>query len=246
MIDSLDVFVGWEPREALGFEVFSHSARRRTDKLVHIVPLMLRSLRFNDLYWRKHESRNGQMWDVISGAPMSTEFAISRFLVPRLQREGWCLFAEPDMLVRNDLSKLFAMADDRYAVMCVKHEYVPEERRKMDNQMQVPYARKNWSSLMLINASHPSNKRLTVDMVNELPGRDLHRFCWLAEDEIGALPLTWNYLVGVNHERIRPKILHYTLGTPEVAPEQIRFAKAWKDEAALVRRPLPSEWKEYA
>jgi hypothetical protein len=49
---------------------------------------------------------------------------------------------------------------------------------------------------MLFNCDHPSNKKLTVEMINTLPGRDLHRFCWLEDDEIGELDPGWNWLVG--------------------------------------------------
>jgi hypothetical protein len=231
----LDLYIGWDPRESHSFEVFRSSLERRTSKPLHIRKLMQQALRHEGIYTRPQVIKKGQAWDVISGAPMSTEFAITRFLVPHIQREGWCLFGEPDMVCLADIAELFALADDRYAVMCVHHDYVSRETSKMGGKMQVPYPRKNWSSLMLVNASHPANKRLTLDMVNTLPGRDLHRFCWLEDHEIGSLPIEWNYLVGEAMPVVRPKILHYTIGTPELtAPE-------WLNEAMILRKPLPSE-----
>lgn len=235
MNEILDVFIGWDHREPQSFAVFRNSLERRTSKALHIRPLMQQALRHQGLYTREHITKNGQTWDTISGAPMSTEFAITRFLVPHLQEKGWCLFAEADMLALADIAELFDLADDRYALMCVQHDYTSSVARKMDKQAQVPYLRKNWSSLMLINVSHPANKRLTVEMVNTLPGRDLHRFCWLGDDEIGSLPVEWNYLVGEKMPKVKPKLLHYTLGSPETtAPE-------WFAEAMRLRRPLPSE-----
>ncbi len=235
MTGPLDIHVGYDIREPLSYEVFRSSLERRSSQPLRIRPLMQRALRHEGLYLREHVEKDGQTWDVVSGAPMSTEFAITRFLVPHLQGSGWCLFGECDMLALADIAALFALADDRYAVMCVQHDYQSRGTFKKDGCAQVPYARKNWSSLMLINASHRANRRLTLDMVNTLPGRDLHRFCWLSDDEIGALPVEWNYLVGEAMPDVQPKILHYTNGTAETA------AAPWLHEAMRLRRPLPAE-----
>jgi hypothetical protein len=235
MSDTLDIFVGFDIREPMSFQVFRSSLERLTSKALHIRPLMQKPLRHAGLYTRPQLVKDGQAWDVISGAPMATDFAITRFLVPHLQQDGWCLFAECDMLALADIAELFALADDRYAVMCVQHDYASRAKRKMDGQVQTPYARKNWSSLMLVNASHPANKRLTVEMVNTLPGRDMHRFCWLDDSEIGALPAEWNYLVGEPMPKVEPKLLHYTLGTAETT------APLWLQEALRLRKRLPAE-----
>jgi len=242
----LDLIIGWEPREAGSFEVFRHSLERRTSKPLHILPLMQKSVRYNGLYWRKQEERDGILFDTISDAPMATEFSITRFLAPILQQRGWVLFAEPDMVCLEDIAFLFDLRDDSKAVMCVQHRHKPQRATKRDNQLQTHYARKNWSSLMLINADHPGNKRLTVEMVNTLPGRDLHRFCWLEDSEIGSLPIEWNYLVGEDMPaRVKPKILHYTNGTPELVND-CPMAEPWLKEKATMRRPLPSEWRNWA
>ena len=50
--------------------------------------------------------------------------------------------------------------------------------------------------------------------VNERPGRDLHAFYWLHDDEIGEIPMEWNWLVGVQPEPLNPCIAHFTLGGP--------------------------------
>ena len=149
---------------------------------------MEKCLRYRGIYRRPHEKRDGQLWCPISEAPMSTSFAISRFLVRWLScGVQWALFCDwCDMLWLADPAELFALADDRYAVQVVKREHVPDEDLKMDDQAQTVYPRKNWSSLILWNLWHPANERLTLDMVNTLPGRDLHRFCWLEDAEIGS------------------------------------------------------------
>lgn len=230
----LSICIGWEPREAASFAVFRRSLERRTSRPLHIIPLMQQALRYNGLYRRKHEIRDGITYDVISDAPMATEFSITRFLSGILAHSGWVLFAEPDMLCLADPAKLFALADPRYALMCVQHAYEPAAAEKMDAQKQVTYARKNWSSLMLINQDHAANKRLTVEMVNALPGRDLHRFCWLDDQDIGALPVEWNYLVGEAMPKVRPKLLHYTNGTPELVPDTA-YSAPWLLEAELLK-----------
>jgi lipopolysaccharide biosynthesis glycosyltransferase len=163
---------------------------------------------------------------------MSTEFAISRFLTKELAGKGWALFMDCDVLIRRDLNYLMQEADPRYAVMCVQHpNYVPPETTKMDGQLQTLYARKNWSSVMLFNCDHPSNKALTVEMVNTLPGRDLHRFCWLKDEEIGALDPAWNWLVGTSDPSINPGIVHFTAGGPWLSDyENVPYADEWRAE----------------
>jgi len=235
MSDFLDIWIGHDTRQPLSYDVFRSSLSRRSSRPLHVRPLMLKPLRSEGLYTRDHVTRAGQTWDEISMAPMSTEFAISRFLVPHLQGSGWCLFAECDMLALADIAELFALAKKRYAVMCVKHVYRPKGLPKMDAQLQTRYPCKNWSSLMLINASHPAHQRLTVEMVNTLPGRELHSFCWLERDDIGELPAEWNHLVGEEHQAAAPKLLHFTNGTPET------LMAPWLHECMRLRRLLPSE-----
>jgi len=68
--------------------------------------------------------------------------------------------------------------------------------------------------------------------VNELPGRNLHRFCWLADNQIGELGLEYNYLVGVSPPPIvSPKIVHFTLGCPDMdGYRDCEFAEEWRAE----------------
>lgn len=207
----LRVFIGYDSREQKAYQVCIRSLMARASCELNIRQLALEHLREQGLYTRIHSTRNGQMWDVISDAPMSTEFAISRFMIPHLcGYKGWAVFCDCDFLWRADIADLFALADDDCAVMVVQHHYIPKEGLKMDNKINVRYPRKNWSSLMLWNCGHPSNRSLTVDVINSLPGRELHAFQWLADDEIGALPFEWNWL------ELQPKAVHFTNGTPDM------------------------------
>jgi lipopolysaccharide biosynthesis glycosyltransferase len=226
----MDIFIGYDSREAEAFGVCTASIGRHASRSVSVHPIDLAGVRAMRLYSRPTERRGNQLWDVISDAPMSTEFAVSRFLVPALCSTGWALFMDCDMLARGDLADLFALADPSKAVMCVQHVHEPPPgATKMDGQLQVFYARKNWSSLVLYNCDHPANKRLTVEMINTLPGRDLHRFCWLQDDEIGALPVEWNWLAGISPAGIDPKIVHYTEGGPWLtAYAEAPYADEWR------------------
>lgn len=234
MSKASSIWIGFDPREGAAFAVARASARRRLTIPIPIHGLVLDDLRTQGLYWRGTEIRRGRLWDVPSQAPMSTEFANSRFLVPHLARTGWALFMDCDMLVRANLAELFRSVEFLdYAVMCVKHRHEPEPGIKMDGQVQTRYACKNWSSFVLFNCDHPSNQKLTLELVNTLPGRDLHRFCWLDDSEIGELGAEWNYLVG--HSRINgePKVVHHTDGSPCMDGfHDVPYAAEWRGELA--------------
>jgi lipopolysaccharide biosynthesis glycosyltransferase len=214
------IFIGYDSREREAYDVAKFSIQRRASKAPMIFPLKLHALQ-QWLLTRPVEMRDGKMWCPISQAPMATEFAISRFCVPHLRSKGWALFVDCDIICLADINELFALADDKYAVMCAKHDYTPTGTTKMDGQPQTTYNRKNWSSIVLWNCAHPSNKKLTVEVLNTWPGRDLHAFKWLDDSEIGELPKEWNYLDGV-YPFPNPdiKLAHLTNGGP--------FNKGWK------------------
>jgi len=229
-MDSPRVYIGWDPREELACHV-AHRSLTEQSPQAEILPLELAPLRLRGLYYRPtSQTATGALWDAISGAPMSTEHAISRFLVPQLCRyAGWALFVDGDVLFRRPIEDLWALRQDRYALMCVPHPpFTDEHATKKDGQPNPTYRRKNWSSVMLFNCSHPANRLLTTGIVNEVPGRHLHAFGWLMDADIGALPSEWNYLVGVNPSMADPAIVHYTLGTPAMPTyAQSPFADEW-------------------
>lgn len=231
MRDRQSIFIGYDPREAEAFAVCRQSIRMRLNVPIPIYGLVLDQLRADGIYTRKTENRNGQLWDTISGAPMSTEFAISRFLVPYLSKPGQALFMDCDMLARGvNFAKVFDYCTRDKAVWCVKHDYEPQTAIKMDGQVQTRYPRKNWSSFMVFN-DHPSNRVLRPELVNSLPGRDLHRFCWLEDHEIGELPPEWNYLVGHSDTKIDPEVVHFTEGGPWMPGyENVPYADEWFGE----------------
>lgn len=217
----MKVFVGWDSREDIAYQVCKHSITTRQPD-AQVVPLKQHELREKGWYTRSVDKL------------ASTEFTFTRFLIPELTNfEGWALFMDCDMILTTDIKELFDQADDDYAVMCVQHNYTPKEGTKMDGQRQTVYPRKNWSSVMLINCGHPSNKKLTQDLVNdpEINGAYLHRFSWLKDEEVGSLDHTWNYLVGVYDNINVPKLVHYTEGGPWFENyRDCEFNELWKVE----------------
>ena len=219
------VFIGWDDREAAACNVAKASIRAHLRSDVEVRFLRLEHLREQGLYRRPTEIRDGRLWDAISQAPMATDHACARFLIKELAGEGWALFMDGDMLVRADLNELFESLGDK-ALYCVQHRHEPENTVKMDGQVQTRYPRKNWSSVMVINCHHPANEALTVELVNTVPGRDLHRFCWLEDEDIGRLDPAWNWLAPPE-----PKIVHFTEGVP--------------DMPGYENQPYADEWRSY-
>ena len=230
-----EIFIGFDSREAAAYEVCVRSIRDHCKEVPQLVPLLEPHLRGLGLYTRRHERREGRLWDVISEAPMSTEFAITRFLTPLLSTTPWAVFCDCDFLWRADIQELLALADPRYAVQVVQHQYAPPEGIKMDGQLQLNYRRKNWSSLVLWNCRHPAHAPLE-SWINTRPGRNLHAFEWLDDSLIGDLPPTWNWLEGHSDPGLDPKAVHFTRGTPEMKGyENIPHAEEWRAVLASVR-----------
>jgi len=217
----MKVFVGYDTREDIAYQVCKHSIESKSE-LADVRPLKQQELRDAGWYTRPIDKL------------ASTEFTFTRFLIPELTNfKGWALFMDCDMILTTDIKELFDQADPKYAVMCVQHDYTPKEGTKMDGQKQTIYPRKNWSSVMLFNCGHPSNAKLTMDLVNdpEINGAYLHRFSWLKDEEIGELDHTWNYLVGVYDDIDKPNLIHYTEGGPWFENyRNCEFHELWKAE----------------
>jgi len=199
------IFVGFDPREAIAYHVFCQSVIEHSSILPAFYPLHAPLLRNFD----------GQQ-------DGTNAFIYSRYLVPSLcDYQGWACFVDGDMLVVDDIAELWSLRDDRFAAMVVKHDYTTRNKRKylgtpLEND-NLDYPRKNWSSVVLWNCGHPSNRILTRDFVAEAGGKMLHRFEWLNDEEIGDLPKEWNHLVLEYEKNKNAKLLHHTLGTPAFA-----------------------------
>jgi hypothetical protein len=215
--DPVRVFIGFDARETVAFSVLSYSIHRRASQPVSVTPLMLSQLQAT--FRRERHPLQ------------STDFAFSRFLAPLMCGfSGWSLFMDCDMLVLDDIARLWALRDDRYAVQVVKHEHKPRESTKFLGQPQTAYEKKNWSSVMLFNNAKCT--ALTEAFVNNATGLELHQFKWLADDRlIGSLPPRWNHLVGYDDADPDAALLHYTLGGPWFTRHRIGpYADEWRAE----------------
>ncbi len=220
----LQVFIGYDPNETVAYHTLAHSILRRASIPVSVAPLMQSQLK--GIYTRPR------------GPTESTEFSLTRFLVPHLSGyRGWSLFMDCDMLCRADIAELAAYIDraaDKAVLVC-KHDYVPKTERKFLDQVQTKYPRKNWSSLMLFN--NERCRGLTPDYVNSASGLELHRFAWAEDARIGELPLEWNWLVGEYAHNPAAKIVHYTLGGPYFDDYRgCDYAEEWFAERGAMTR----------
>jgi lipopolysaccharide biosynthesis glycosyltransferase len=217
------LFIGYDSRETVAFNVLSNSVQRLASSPVSITPLMLSQLK--SLMTRERHPLQ------------STDFAFSRFLVPYLcNYEGWAIFIDCDMLLTDDIVKLWDLRDERYAVQVVKHNHEAKESVKFLNQSQTPYKKKNWSSVMLMNCNRC--KALTPDYVNSASGLELHQFKWIENDKlIGNIDKRWNYLAGVDPVIAETDIsnIHYTIGGPYFeSSKNCDYADIWLAEQKLM------------
>jgi hypothetical protein len=204
----LRIYIGYDHRQAVSYNVLQFSIFRRASKPVAITPLFLPTLPM---------TRSGL-----------TPFTFSRFLVPWLSGfQGWAMFLDIDYLCRADIAELFALTDDRYAVMVSKNE------KKFE-----------WASMILFNCGHPANQILTPQYVEDPKQcRSPHTIDWLVPELIGDLPREWNHLVGYDRPRDDAKLVHYTQGMPIFEETKgSEYAEEWKKEHAKANGTLG--WQE--
>ena len=230
-----NIYIGYDAREPEAYEVCEYSIKRRTSYPVKIIPLNHRELRKKGLFRRpwSTDSHDGTRRDLIDGRPFSTEFSHTRFLVPYLNNfEGWALFMDCDMIFQTDIEELINLIDDKYSVMVRKHRHKPKTSRKMDDQPQSAYYRKNWSSFVLWNCKN--HEYLTPERVSFLDGSELHSFCWVNDRNIGDLPEGWNWIEDISKVQENPKVIHYSMGGPwfynNEACQKVMYAGRWDEE----------------
>jgi len=235
------VYIGYDNREPIAFDVLASSIKLRTEQDVKIFKLDHRVLRKQRRFTRPWliDADTGNFRDLIDGKPFSTEFSHTRFLVPDLQDyQGWALFMDCDMIFQSDIKKLWELRDNRFAVMVVKHNHKGQESKlKMDDRVQLNYHRKNWSSFVMWNCAHPSNRRMNCARVNMWSGTQLHCFSWLSDNEIGELPKSYNWMAGVSPVDVAPDVIHYTEGGPWFENcLDVPLADLWVKEYKLMKR----------
>lgn len=201
----INVYSGYDAREEAGYHCFTSSLLEHATCPVTVTPLHLRM--FRSFY--AANNRDG-----------SNAFVYTRFLIPYLQGyTGSAIFVDgSDMLLKADIAELWALRDLYKPLQVVKHDYKTKWPRKyLGTQMESDnedYPKKNQSSVMILNCMHMSWRKLTPESVQKMTGPELHRFSWLAEDEIGELPKEWNWLVQEDGPNPDAKLLHYSIGVP--------------------------------
>ena len=199
MSNIVDMVVGFDQREAVAYHTFVQSVVDNSSVPVRFLPLNTKSL--SD-YTELHNDG-------------SNDFIYSRFLVPHLMNySGWAIYADGDMVCLEDIEKLWDQRDKKFAVQVVKHDYKTKIKNKYWGNKNEDYPRKNWSSLIIWNCEHPSNKILTPKFVQQQTGAFLHRFTWVKDHEIGDLAVEWNWLAMEYEEKQDINLIHYTIGTP--------------------------------
>ena len=191
--------VGFDQREAVAYHTFCQSIIERSSLPILFLPLAINTLKD---YKETH-------------ADKSNDFIYSRFLTPFLLNfDGWAIFADGDMICMADIKELWDLKDESKALMVIKHDYKTKAHHKYLGNINENYPRKNWSSVILWNCKHPKHKILTPDFIANQTGKYLHRFSWLEDEDIGELPIEWNWLAIEYPENTQAKLIHYTLGTP--------------------------------
>ena len=196
----LRVFIGYDERQPVSFSVLSQSILENASVPVQITPIRLHTLPLK---------RQGL-----------TPFTYSRFMVPYMcNYKGWGLFLDADMVLLDDIAKLFDKGNTKYKVMVVK------------NPMKF-----EWASLMLFNCA--KCEILTPDYIEK--ANNLHGIGWAEDHEIGDLPREWNHLVGYDEEREDAKLVHYTQGVPAFPETQSQeYSKEWHGFAQRALAAVP-------
>ena len=219
----INLFVGYDEREAAGFHVFASSVIRRASRPVRITPL------------------------ASMGLPRgSNTFTLSRFLVPALAGfKGNAIFVDGcDMMCLGDISELADLADPNFAVQVVKHpDYDSLHKRKyIGTEMecaQSNYSRKNWASVMTFNCAHSAWFGLTPQAIEMKSPMQLLQFQDLLDKEIGELPPEWNVLVDEGQSMKNAKLLHWTAGLPSFRHyRNSRGSADWFDEFGMVTQGM--------
>lgn len=196
----LNVFFGHEDRAEAGTTAFVQSLIARASAPVAVTAI----------------TRRGT-----GGLPEgSNAFTFRRFLAPwMLNFKGLAIFMDgADMICRSDVCELASLFDPRYAVQVVQHDYRTRHPRKyLGSVMESDnsdYARKNWASVMLMNCSHPQWRQVDPAFVRARMPLDLLQLRFLDDDQVGPLPVEWNWLVDEYGANEHAKLLHYTAGIP--------------------------------
>lgn len=215
----MKIYMGYDPREALGTWVFQHSVMRRSKRINEFIPLAAMDF---------------------CG---TNAFTYARFRAAQLSdyRGPLIIFADgADMICRVPIEEIEQYHQLDKAVSVVQRpDYVARTPKYIGTEMEAEnksYPRKNWTSVMLINPGHYGWKRINWD--NRDPDYWMGlRF--LKDTEIGELPNEWNRIVDEGDPIVGGKILHWTLGVPAIPAYRYTFGSSIWCEEVLHAMELP-------
>jgi lipopolysaccharide biosynthesis glycosyltransferase len=113
----IPVFIGYDNKIKIAYHVLAESILNNSTSPVKITPINLTNLQ--TIFKRKQD-------------PLaSTEFSFTRFLVPYLMNyKGWAIFMDSDMLLLSDITNLWNLKNEKYAIQVCKHDYTPKSINK--------------------------------------------------------------------------------------------------------------------
>ena len=110
MSEGLKIYVGYDSREDIAFEVCRASLYRQSKAHLDVYPLKQKALRELGLYTRPYDGTS------------TTEFSLTRFLTPYISAsDDWTVFVDCDFLFTADIARMVATLDRTKAVHVVQH-----------------------------------------------------------------------------------------------------------------------------
>lgn len=225
MIEPIHIFIGYDAREAAAYTACCQSILSRATRPVQFTPLSANT--FASEYHEVHTDG-------------SNAFTYSRFLIPAMCGfRGHAIFLDGDMILRTDIAELWDLRRYDMGVQVVKHDYATKYPTKYLGAKNEDYPRKNWSSVVIWNCGFGGNRVLRPEYVASKPGSYLHRFAWLDDERIGALPYEWNHLTMEYPPNERAKLLHFTVGLPGfIGYSEQEGADEWRRELSAAVTPM--------
>ncbi|MEQ9411643.1 MAG: glycosyltransferase [Fuerstiella sp.] len=220
LVDPIRIFVGCDDSMMIPAHVLEYSIRKHTQHPVQVFYMRNMPVPVP----KDPKNRPG------------TGFSFNRFLIPKLAGyAGKAIYVDADMLVFDDIAKLWNTPMDGKAVLCSTQHEVPkgwEDRQNNDHGEGRYWTPGRQMSVMLMDCS-----QLNWDLDDIIAGLDrgeysykelMAEFCILPPDAIGdSIPNEWNCLEW--YEEDRSQLVHFT-----VVPIQ-----PWRND----RSPLCDFWQ---
>lgn len=195
LVEPLRIFCGADESQRIPARVLEHSIVENTQAPVCFEPLH----RLDVPIPRKPENR------------ARTGFSFYRFAIPKLCGfRGRALYLDSDMLVFDDVEKLWDIPFKDSTILCTNQQIAPERWKEPNSHFKLG----RQLSVMMLDCG-----KLDWDVADIVQGLDDDRYdytqlmfdlCIVEPDQISeALPPEWNCLEW--HEPSKTKLLHYTV-----------------------------------